>query len=116
MAEYMVDLPVSRPPECQQLPGCDFVEGRGEMRCTCADVEPLRAAAYIMAAMLPKDLLMPPYRKDDALKALAGDLSGLYVWERQAVYWLERQVRRDPGTVLNAWTAAVLDACRKLDG
>ena len=79
--------------------------------CVADEPDPLRAAAHIISDLLATNLLQS-YRRDVAAAALKGDISGVYVWERDAVEWLLAQIKHDPEIVLNAWVYDLVGAVR----
>ena len=48
------------------------------------------------------------FREGDLVKALHGDISGLYIWEQQAIEWLLQHRHQIPE--INLWTLGLLKA------
>lgn len=73
------------------------------------ETDPLRSAAHLLADFISQDLLLP-FNTPYAVRALAGDPSGLLTNTLVGLKWIRAQLERDPGTVINAWTAHLMQA------
>ncbi len=66
-------------------------------------------AVMVISDLLPS-LAFEPGRKEAFQKAMRGDDSQLYVWERAALEWLAENAKN---STMNAWTADLLDQLEK---
>jgi hypothetical protein len=73
------------------------------------ETDPLRAAAYLLSNFIASHQL-EDYNRPYTLRALSGDASGLLTGTIASMKWIRAQIERDSETVINAWTAHLMQA------
>lgn len=73
------------------------------------ETDPLRQAAHLLADFIATYQL-EAYNKPYTVRALDGDPSGLLTNTVIGMKWIRAQLERDPETVINAWTAHLMQA------
>ena len=76
------------------------------------EIDPLRQMAHLLSDFIAQEQLQR-YNHAYTTRALAGDPSQLLTNVRVGLAAIRAQLERDPGTIINGWTAGLMQAVKE---